>query len=59
VGERDIYLLQNVQTASGAHTASYSVGAGVAFPGVKWPGREVIHSPSSSGEVGCSCAPPV
>ena len=28
-GERDFYLLQNVQTSSGDHPASYSVGTGL------------------------------
>jgi hypothetical protein len=27
------------------------MGTAVAYPGVKWPGREVDHSPPSSAEV--------
>jgi hypothetical protein len=33
-------ILHSVQTASGAHTASYPMGTGVPFPGIKRPGRE-------------------
>jgi hypothetical protein len=33
-----------VQTGSGAHPASYTMGTG-SFPGVKWPGRGVDHPP--------------
>jgi len=40
-----------VQTGSGAHPASYPVGTGVSFPGVKQPGCEADHSPPSSAEV--------
>ena len=39
-----------VQTAPGAHPASYTMGTG-SFPGVKRPGRGVDHPPSSSSEV--------
>jgi hypothetical protein len=43
-----------VQTGSGAHPASYSMGNGyrVPFPGGKArPGRDADHSPPSSAEV--------
>jgi hypothetical protein len=41
-----------VQTGSGAHPASYTVGTGGSFPGGKArPGRDADHSPSSSAEV--------
>jgi hypothetical protein len=41
-----------VQTDSGAHPASYTLGTGGPFPGVKaWPGRDADHSPLSSAEV--------
>ena len=40
-----------VQTCSGAHPASYTMGTG-SLPGVKRPGRGVDHShPPSSAEV--------
>ena len=39
-----------VQTGSGAHPASYTMGTG-SFPGVKRPGRGVNHPPPSSAEV--------
>jgi hypothetical protein len=39
------------QIGPGAHPASYTMGTGVSFPGVKWPGRGVDHPPSSSGRV--------
>jgi len=43
-------LLQNFQTVSGAHPASYSMGTGVFSRGVERLGREVDHShPSSAG----------
>jgi hypothetical protein len=40
-----------VQTCSGVRQASYSMGTGVSFPGVKRPGREVNHSPPVNAEV--------
>jgi hypothetical protein len=42
-----ISLLQNVQTGSGAHPTSHSMGTGF-FPGVKRPEREFDHSPPSN-----------
>ena len=35
LGTRDVSLSQNVETGSGAHTASCLVGTGVLFPEVK------------------------
>jgi hypothetical protein len=41
-----------VQTSCGAHPASYPMGSGGSFPGVKArPGRDSDHSPPSSAEV--------
>jgi hypothetical protein len=41
-----------VQTGSGAHPASYSMGTGGSFPrGKARPGRDADHSPPSSPEV--------
>jgi hypothetical protein len=41
-----------VQTGSGAHLASCTMGTGGPFPGGKVrPGRDADHSPSSSAEV--------
>jgi hypothetical protein len=41
-----------VQTVSGAHPASYTMGTGGPFPGGKArPGRDADHSPPSSAEV--------
>ena len=40
----------SVQTSSGPHPASYTMGTG-SFPGVKRPGRGVDHPPPSSAEV--------
>jgi hypothetical protein len=45
------FSLHRVQNGSGAHPASYPMGTGSSFPGVKRPGREADHSPSSSTEV--------
>ena len=39
-----------VQTGSGAHSASYTMGTGP-FPGIKRQGRGVDHPASSSAEV--------
>jgi hypothetical protein len=36
---------------SGAHPASYAMGASGSFSGVKRPGREADHSPLASAEV--------
>jgi hypothetical protein len=40
-----------VQNGSGAHPASYPVGIRGSSLGVKRPGCEAVHSPSSSAEV--------
>jgi hypothetical protein len=41
-----------VQTGSGAHPASCTMGTGALFPGAKaWPGRDADYSPPSSAEV--------
>jgi hypothetical protein len=41
-----------VQTGSGAHPASCTVGTGAPFSGAKvWQGRDADHSPPSSAEV--------
>jgi hypothetical protein len=39
-----------VQSGPGTHPASYTIGTG-SFPGIKRPGRDVDHPPSSSAEV--------
>jgi hypothetical protein len=39
---------QVVQTGSGAHLASYPMGARGSFLGIKLPGREADHSPISA-----------
>jgi len=41
---------EHVQTGPGAHPVSYTMGTG-SFPGVKRPGRDVDHPPTSSAEV--------
>jgi hypothetical protein len=41
-------LFHSVQTGSGAHPASYQIGAEGDFPRGQPPGREADHSPSSS-----------
>jgi hypothetical protein len=48
---RDLPRLQNVQTGSVAHPASYSVGIRVPSQGLSGRGREVDHSPPSSPEL--------
>jgi hypothetical protein len=44
-------FLHDVQTGSGAHRTSYSMGTVGSFSGVKRPGREADHSPPASAEV--------
>jgi hypothetical protein len=46
-----ISLPQNVQTGSGVHPASYSVGAGGSFSRVKWLKCEADHFPPLSAEI--------
>jgi hypothetical protein len=51
-GEKDFSYSLFVQTGSGAHPASCTMGTGGPFPGAKArPGRDVDHSPPSSTEV--------
>jgi hypothetical protein len=50
VGARDS-LLHNVHTGCGAHPASYTMGTGACFHGVKRPGPEAVSSAEvKSGE---------
>jgi len=44
-------LCKNVQTDSGPHPASYSVGAINSLPGDKAAGHEDNHTPSSSANI--------
>jgi hypothetical protein len=51
-GEKDFSSSFCVQTGSGAHPASCTMGTGGPFPGAKaWPGHDADHSPLSSAEV--------
>jgi hypothetical protein len=51
-GAKDFYSSLCVQTGSGAHPASCTMGTGVLSPGVKaQPVRDADHSPLSSAEV--------
>jgi hypothetical protein len=50
-GAGNFSLHHRVQNGSGAHPASYPVGIGGSFRGVKRPGREADYSPPSSVEV--------
>jgi hypothetical protein len=51
-GAKDFSSILCVQTGSGAHPASYTMGTGGPFPGGKArPGRGADHSPPSSAEV--------
>jgi hypothetical protein len=51
-GAEDFSSSLRVQTGSGVHPASYTMGTGGHFPGGKArQGREAEHSPSSSAEV--------
>jgi hypothetical protein len=49
-----IKILQSkwkLQTGSGVHPTSYTMGTGSSFPGVKRPWREADHSPPTSAKV--------
>jgi hypothetical protein len=51
-GAKDFSSILCVQTDSGAHPASCTMGTGGPFPGSKArPGRDADHSPPSSTEV--------
>jgi hypothetical protein len=51
-GENDFSCSLCVQTGSGAHPASCTMGTGAPLPGGKErPGRDADHSPPSSAEV--------
>jgi hypothetical protein len=51
-GAKDFSSSLCVQTGSGAHPASCTMGTRSPFPGGKmWPGRDADHSPPSSAEV--------
>jgi len=47
----DLSFFQNLHVSSGAHQASYQVGARVLSLEVKWPGRESHHLSSSYAKV--------
>jgi hypothetical protein len=51
VGSKIFSLLHLVQTGFEVHPASYPMGTGGTFPGIKRPGREADHSPPASAEV--------
>jgi hypothetical protein len=51
-GAKDFSFNLCVQTGSGAHPASFTMGTWGPFPGGKArPGRDADHSPPSSAEV--------
>jgi hypothetical protein len=51
-GGKDLSYSLFVQTGSGAHSASCTMGTGGPFPSAKArPGRDADHSPPSSAEV--------
>jgi hypothetical protein len=51
-GTKDFSSSLCVQTGSGAHPASCTMGTGGPLPGGKaWPGRDADHSIPSSAEV--------
>jgi hypothetical protein len=47
----DFWQGQNMQTGSGAHPASFSVGTEESFPRMKLLEHEADHSPPSSGAI--------
>jgi hypothetical protein len=51
-GAKDFSSILCIQTGSGTHPASYTMGTGDPFPGGKArSGRDADHSPPSSAEV--------
>jgi hypothetical protein len=48
---QEFSLVRVVQTGSGVHLTSYSMGTGGSFPGVKRPRCEADHSPPTNAEV--------
>jgi hypothetical protein len=40
---QEFLLLHVVQTGSGVHPTSFTIGTGGSFPGAKRPGREADH----------------
>jgi hypothetical protein len=63
VRRRDVSRLQHVRTCCGPTQPSYSLCTGLLSLGVKWPGREVNHSPLSNTMVknvwSYTCAPSI
>ena len=51
VGARGVSVFQNLQTSTGTHPESHSVGAEEFFPGVERSERDGDHSSPSSAEV--------
>jgi hypothetical protein len=47
----NFFLRHRLQTGSGAHPTSYTMGTGALSLGIKRPRRESDHSPPSSAEV--------
>jgi hypothetical protein len=45
---KELLLLHVVETGSVVHPISYTMGTGSSFPGVKRPGREADHSPTTA-----------
>jgi hypothetical protein len=54
-GAGNFSLHHHVQNGSGAQPASYPVGTGGSFPGVKWLGYETDLSPPFSAKVKNAC----
>jgi hypothetical protein len=48
---QEFSLLHVVQTSSWVHTASYPMGTGASFPGIKRPGREADVSHTNIDEI--------
>jgi hypothetical protein len=48
-------LCHRIQTDSGVYPASYSMGTGISFPGVKRPEHEDEHSPVFGAVIKNAC----
>jgi hypothetical protein len=49
-GARDFSVFSSIQTGSGAHVASFTMGTRAVFPGVIWLGHESGHSSLSNAK---------
>jgi hypothetical protein len=59
VEARNLSILSNVQTGSGAHPTSFNGYVGAHSPGIKQLGHEAHHSPQVRNEWSYASTPPI